>query len=336
MAARAMWKGVLALPGLRVPVKLYSAVEDRKVHFHLLQQRAEQRVEQRMVNPESGDVVETAEIRRGYEAEPGVFVVLEPEELAKLEPEPSRDVKLESFLPAGTIDQAYYERPYWLGPDGDEEGYFALVAALRDAEREGLARWAMRKRPYAGALRAEGGHLALIALRHAGEVVLASDVPAPGGRDLDAREKKLAEQLVEALAADFEPEIYRDTYRERVEELIAAKAKGKRLKLAKVETREETTSLEKALQASLRKTGGTEPGSGKSAAAAKKSSATTAEPAAARAKSKADKPAASRTKTKSPKPARKAAAKKTTRKTAAKAAPRRGAAGTRKSTPRSR
>jgi DNA end-binding protein Ku len=249
-----MWKGTLAAKGLKLPVKLYAAVEDRGVHFHLLHGRGEERVEQKMVDPESGEAVPPEDVRKGYEAEPGVFVVLDHEDLASLEPEPTRDVELVRFVPAGTIDQAYYERPYWLGPDGDDEGYFALVDALKEQEREGVARWVMRKRPYVGALRAEGDHLSLIALRHAGEVVLASELAAPGGRDLDAREKKLAEQLVEALADSFDPDAWHDTYRERVEELIAAKAKGRKVKLGRPRARKETDSLEKALQASLART----------------------------------------------------------------------------------
>src|SRR5687768_14434584 len=115
-----MWKGVLALPKLRLPVKLYAAVEDRTVHFHLLHERDRQRVEQRMVDPESGEAVASEGVRKGFEAEPGVFVVLDHEDLASLEPRPTRDVELVQFLPAGTIDQAYYDRPYWLGPDGDD------------------------------------------------------------------------------------------------------------------------------------------------------------------------------------------------------------------------
>src|SRR4029079_18396889 len=99
-------------------------------------------------DPESDAPVETAELRKGYEVKPGTFVVLEPDELAKLEPEASRDIEGTRFVPAGEIHHQWYERPYWLGPDGDVEGYFALAAALENSEREGVARWVMRKRPY--------------------------------------------------------------------------------------------------------------------------------------------------------------------------------------------
>ncbi|HXT21878.1 MAG TPA: Ku protein, partial [Thermoanaerobaculia bacterium] len=219
-----------------------------------LHDKDEARVEQRLVDPETDEPVPTEELRKGYETQPGTFVILEPEELAALEPEPSREVEVTRFVPVGAIHHQWYERPYWLGPDGDAEAYFALAAALRESEREGVARWVMRKRPYVGALRLEGDHLMLVALRHAGEVVLPSEISAPGGKELDARERKLAEQLVEALADHFEPEAYHDTYRERVQELVDAKAKGKKPKLHGPKDKKAPESLERALAASLEHT----------------------------------------------------------------------------------
>jgi DNA end-binding protein Ku len=251
MAARAMWKGSLLLGKLRLPVKLYAGVQDRKVHFHLLHDKDHVRVEQRMVDPDTDDAVESREVRKGLETEPGVFVVVEEEELDALAPEASRDIELTRFVPSGGIHHQWYERPYWLGPDGDQEGYFALVAALEKGEREGVARWVMRKRPYVGALRVEDGRLMLIALRHADEVVLPGQLEAPGGKALDAKELTLARQLVDALADHFDPAAYHDTYRRAVEELVEAKAKGKRPKLHRPAAKKAPESLEKALAASL-------------------------------------------------------------------------------------
>jgi DNA end-binding protein Ku len=254
MAARAMWKGELVIGKQRLPVKLYAGVQEKKVRFNLLHDKDEARVEQRLIDPETDDAVASAELRKGYEVEPGTFVVLEDEELAELEPEASRDVEVTRFVPVGAIHHQWYERPYWLGPDGDTDGYFALAAALEASEREGVARWVMRKRPYVGALRREGDYLMLVALRHADEVVLPTELHVPAGRALDAKEKKLAEQLVEALADHFDPAAYHDTYRERVQELIEAKAKGRKLKLVKPKAKKAPESLERALLASLKRT----------------------------------------------------------------------------------
>lgn len=255
MAARAIWKGTVRFADLAVPVKLYSAVEDRKVHFRLLDDEAKGRVRQQMVAPASGDPVPKEEIQKGFEAEPGVFVLLDEEELEELRPEPSRDIDVTRFVDEAEIDHQWYERPYYLGPDGGDEvtrDYFALAEALSKRGEEGVARWVMRNKEYVGALRPEGDHLMLMSLRHAGEVIPASALEPPGGRDLDAKEVAMAEQLIEALADDFEPESYRDEYRERVLELIEAKAEGRTIALEKPEAEApEPESLAGALEASL-------------------------------------------------------------------------------------
>lgn len=229
MAARAIWKGVLGLGSAEVPVKLYSAVEPRKVSFRLLHQKDREPLKQRMVDPETDETVEYREARRGYPTDDGRVVILDPEELDELEPEPSRAIEMTRFVPGSAVDPHWYDRPYWLGPDGDAADYFALAAALADSGRVGIAKWVMRKKEYVGALRAEDGYLMLVTLRHAGEVVSADALKAPGGRKLDERELKMAGQLIDALTGEFEPEQYRDEYAARVLELIEAKAKGKKL-----------------------------------------------------------------------------------------------------------
>lgn len=253
MAARAIWKGVLRFADVEVPVKLYSAVEDRKVHFRLLDGERKEPVEQRMVHPDDGEPVAKEEVRKGYEAEPGVFVVLDDEDLAAAQPPPSRDIELTRFVDPAEIDPPWYERPYWLGPDGEEahEPYFALARALEREGKEGVARWTMRKKGYLGALRARDGRLMLVTLRHAGEVIAAADLPAPRGRKLAERELAMARQLVEALEDDFRPEEYRNEYRESVRELIAAKAEGKPAKVAQFRPKPPADDLDRALAASL-------------------------------------------------------------------------------------
>ena len=253
MAARAMWKGKLGLGSIEVPVRLYSAVQPRDVRFRLLHDTNRDPVKQHMVDPESEDVVDYSEVRRGYPTDDGRIVMLDPEELEALEPEASRDIEFSRFVPSTAIDARWYDRPYWLGPDGDEESYFALASALEESGRSGIARWVMRKKRYHGALRAEDGYLMLVTLRNAGEVVSARALEAPKGRALDARELKMAEQLVDALAGEFEPEQYTDEYRARVLELVEAKAKGKKLPKKRAKRKKPTEdSLADVLEKSLR------------------------------------------------------------------------------------
>lgn len=256
MAARAIWKARILLGGEEVPVKLYSAVQDRAVHFRLLHGKDLQPVKQQMVNPETGKVVEYEDVHRAFQTEDGDLVMLDEEELAELEPEASREITVTRFVKPDAISHQWYDRPYFLGPDEDDEAYFALVEALKRQEREGVARWVMRKKEYVGALRVEGDHLMLMTLRHAGEVVAASSLPAPGGRALDQREVKMATQLVKALEDELDMTAYHDEYRERVAELVEAKAEGKVLKFPKAPKKQTEKSLADMLEKSLQAAGG--------------------------------------------------------------------------------
>jgi DNA end-binding protein Ku len=251
MAARAIWKGELKLNSTKVPVKLYSAVNDQTVRFHVLEEKSKTRVKQHMVDAESGKEVAAEEIQKGFEVEPGTFVILEEKDLESLEPEASREIEIEQFVPAIQIAPEYYDRPYYLGPDGDQTAYFALAEALRKQEKEGLARWVMRKQPYVGALRAEDDYLVLVTLRHAEEVLSAKDLPRPAGRAPDKKELSMARQLVELLRGEFEPKDFKDEYRARVMEFIEKKAKGHAPKLHLVKAKRKAASLDKVLSKSI-------------------------------------------------------------------------------------
>src|SRR5262249_17520393 len=167
VAARAIWKGVLELGSSKVPVKLYSAVQDRDVHFHILESRSKSRVKQQMVRPEGHKHVGREDIRKGYEFEPGEFVVIEEQEAKKLQPKESREVGFTRFVRPFAAGNEWYERPYYVGPNGEESKYFAFVEAVRNKNVEGIARWTMRGKSYAGALLAYGDYLVLIKLRYA-------------------------------------------------------------------------------------------------------------------------------------------------------------------------
>ena len=257
MGARAIWKAHLRFGAVDVPVKLYSAVVDRTVHFRLLDAKRHEPVRQHMVDPDTGKVVEPEKIRRAFEAEGGGdLVILDEEELAKAVPPASREIEVTRFVPPGEITHQWYDRPYYLGPDEEEDAaYFALAQALEKRKVEGVARWVMRNQEYAGALRAEDGYLMLITLRHAGEVIPASALPAPGGRALDEREVQMAKQLVAAMEDEFDVAAYHDEYRERVLELVEAKAAGKVVKFPRAPKKKTDASLADVLEASLAATG---------------------------------------------------------------------------------
>lgn len=251
MAARAMWKGELKLGTTKVPVKLYSAIQDRTVRFHILDDHYKKRVKQHMIDPDNGEEVPTEEIQKGYEIEPGRYVILTAEDLEKLQPPPSRDIEIVEFVAQTKISQQWYERPYYAGPDGDVKNYFALVEALQNTESEGIAHWVMRNKYYAGALRAVDDYLFLFTLRDAKEVILADELSKPSGAAPTQKELAMAKQLVSMLEGEFNPKEYKDEYRMRVEEFIEKKAKGRAPRLKAVKAKRKTTALDSVLAKSI-------------------------------------------------------------------------------------
>jgi DNA end-binding protein Ku len=251
MAARAIWKGNLKLESTSIPVKLYAAAQDRTVRFHVLDGKSLMRVKQHMINPETGDEVSNDEIKKGFEVEPGTFVIVEDKELESLDPKPSREIEIVQFVPPAAISPEFYDRPYYLAPDGDLTAYFALVGALKNKKREGVVRWAMRKQSYVGELRAEEDHLVMLTLRYSEKILSEKRLPPSSGRAPDKKELSMAKQLVELLRGEFNPGDYKDEYRQRIMEFVERKAKGRAPRLKLVKTKRKSTSLEKVLSKSI-------------------------------------------------------------------------------------
>lgn len=254
MAARAIWKGTIMFGPVSIPVKFYSAAEDRKIHFRMLHDKDKVPVVQEMVHPRTDEPVPREEIRRGYvEAGEGEIVILEEEELEELEPEATREVTIKGFIDPAQIGHQWYDRPYYLGPDGNPQNYITLARAMEQAGKVGFARWTMRKKSYIGALRAENGYLKMITLRFSDKVVEEDELPRPRGRELEKQELDMAEQLVRALEGDFNPADFHDEYRERVMELIRTKARGGTMRVEKPKKRKvEVISLMDKLKQSIR------------------------------------------------------------------------------------
>jgi DNA end-binding protein Ku len=248
-----MWKGELHVGGTRLPVKLYSAVKERGVRFRMLHAKDHEPIRQHFVNAQTDEIVPWAATRRALPVDDGQLVVLTQDEIESLAPPASRTIEVARFLPAGAIDHRWYDRPYYLGPDGDATGYAALVEALKRTEQEGLAHWVMRKQAYTGALRLRGDHAALITLHPAEQVVMAGAIDrSTTKRTATKGEIAMAKQLVGMLEGEFDPAEYTDEYRERVMDLIRRKASGKTIRLAKPpRAARRTGDLSAALKASL-------------------------------------------------------------------------------------
>jgi len=251
MSARAIWKGALVLGQHQVPVKLYSAVQDQVVHFHLLHDKDLTPVEQRIVRKDNGREVPKEAQRKAFPLDAERAVILEPDELDKLEPAADRTIELLRFVPRGALGDQWFDRPYVLGPDDDDGAYFALAQAVDAKDRIGIARWVMRDKRYLGALSVADGYLRMTTLRRAEQVLDLPAIRPDKARTPSDAEVKLAEQLIDSITGAFEPEQWQNEHRERLAKLIDAKAKGSKLRLVKPERKEPTGDLAESLRASL-------------------------------------------------------------------------------------
>jgi DNA end-binding protein Ku len=249
--ARAMWKGAIVLGKHEVGIKLYSAVEDRAVRFHMLHKKDRAPVEQQIVRKDTGKEVAREDIRKAFALNKGTAVILEPEDLEKLVPPESRDIQLTRFVPPEAIGDQWFDRPYYLGPDGNDDSYFALAQAMDAKNMIGIARWVMRKKRYIGALTSIDGYLALSTLRRADQVLQFSGIQPAANMAPQASELKLAEQLVASIEAEFEPELWHNEYRERLLKLIAAKARGEKVTAIQKKKKAPQVSLAASLKASI-------------------------------------------------------------------------------------
>ena len=249
--ARALWKGELMLGKIRLPVELFSAVQDRAVHFRLLHSKDLVPVEQRIVRKSDGKEVPKEDRRKAYPLDRDEAVILQPEELEKLQPESSREIELCRFVRTGVLGDQWFDRPYYLGPDKGAADYFALAEAIERGNVVGVARWVMRKKHYLGALTSNGGYLVMTTLRRAEQVLSVGGIEVPAARRPDEREIKMAEQLVSSIEGDFEPREWKNEYRQRVRKLIDTKARGRSLKLVAPKRKRAGGDLADLLQRSV-------------------------------------------------------------------------------------
>jgi DNA end-binding protein Ku len=229
---RPIWSGSISFGLVNVPVKLFSAVSQQDVRFHQLHSADGARIRQKRVCSVDGAEVPYEEVVKGYEIGPERYVVIEPDELAALDPKATQTIDIEEFVDLGQIDPIYYEHPYYLVPDRRAEKPYALLTeAMLRTNKVAIARFVMRTKQYLAAVRPMGPVLLLSTMLYADEVVPTErlDGLPDVADDLEVSERELtmAETLIESLSVDvFEPEKFHDTYREQVLDLIERKAAG--------------------------------------------------------------------------------------------------------------
>lgn len=226
---RAIWTGAISFGLVNVPVKLYSAVQRKNVRFHQLDGTNNVRIQQKRINPVTGEEVPYENIVKGYEIAPDRYVIVEPHELEALDPQKTKTIDILDFVELADIDPIFYDHPYYLAPGaGGSKAYKLLLEAMKETGKVGIATVVIRNKQAVVAVRPAGDALQMATLVYADEVVPADRLDElPGDEvELNERELQIAKQLVESLATEWEPQRYKDEYREKVLAMVEAKAAG--------------------------------------------------------------------------------------------------------------
>jgi len=228
--AKAVWTGSLSFGLVNVPVGLYSATEDRSIHFNQFRAGTSERIRNKRVSELTGDEVAYSDIVKGYDLGGGEYVILTPEELTSLAPGPSHTIEVTDFVELSEIDPIYFDKPYFLAPHGKngDRAYELLRQVMAETNKVAIATFVMRDKQYLVAVRPEKSALVLETLLFADEVrdpVKEIEV-LPVQASFEDREIEMAKLLIDSMTTAWQPESYRDTYRERVEELIDQKRQG--------------------------------------------------------------------------------------------------------------
>ena len=254
---RPIWSGAISFGLVSVPVKLFSAVNRKSVHFNQIDSRSGSRIKYQKVSAADGSEVPNEAIVKGYELPSGQYVLIDDVELSSLDPEASRTIDIEEFVDLDQIDPIFYDAAYYVAPDKATVKPYALLArAMEETGKVGVARFVKRTKQYLCAVRPKDGKLLLSTMVYADEVNGTDEIrefEAAESVDLSDKELAMAKQLVESLAGDFEPERYEDTHRIKVLDLIERKAEGETglVEVPEVEAPDKVVDLMAALEASV-------------------------------------------------------------------------------------
>jgi DNA end-binding protein Ku len=248
---RAVWSGSISFGLVNVPVRMYSAIEDRDVRFHLLHEKDDSRIGYEKICKKEGKLVPDDEIVRGYEVSEGNYVYVTDEDLEAAAGESYRSIDIQDFVDVGEVDPIYFERTSYLGPaEGAEQPYALLVRAMEESGLVGIATFVMRDKQQLGCLRVRDGMIVLERMFFADEIRPTEGIvrrrPKVGKQELS-----MALDLIDRFRTSFAPEKYEDTYRESLLSLIRRKKQGKDVHVEPRTEREEPTDLLEALRASV-------------------------------------------------------------------------------------
>jgi DNA end-binding protein Ku len=275
--ARAIWTGYINFGLVSVPVGLYSATQEHEIDFHQFQQGTSDRIRYKRVNERTGREVPYEKIVKGHDVGGGEYVIVEPDELDDIAPGKSRSLEIDTFVDLDEIDPMHFQKSYYLGPsDAENASSYALLRdALAKTNRAGIAKFVMRGKEYLATIRADDKVLVLETMFFADEIrdpgKEVGGLPRKSGA---GKQLSMAVDLIEAMSGEWKPAAYKDTYTERVKDLVKAKHAGKEVVYSEEEPQATNPSdLVAALRASVeeaRKTRATKKPAAKKPAAKKK------------------------------------------------------------------
>jgi DNA end-binding protein Ku len=230
--ARSIWKGSIAFGLVNIPVELFSATRDHRPKFRLLHAKDEEPVRYERVCQREGKAVAWDELVKGYEYSKGQFVVITKDDFKTAALEKTKTIDIIDFIDPKEVDERYFETPYYLqAGKGADRSYALLREAIRDSGRIGIAKIILREAQHLAAVEAIDDALVLTMMRFADELADLEDFRFPPKGEIRAAELKMARQLIDNLAATWQPDKYSDEYMDNLMRVIQAKVKGKRPKL---------------------------------------------------------------------------------------------------------
>ncbi len=253
--ARSMWKGSITFGLVNIPVELYSAVRDHRPRFRLLHAKDEAPVRYERICQSEGKAVAWEDLVKGYEYAKGQFVVLTKDDFKTAAVEKTKTIDILDFVDPKEVDERYFETPYYLqAGKGADRAYVLLREAIKASGRIGIAKIILREAQHLAAVEAIGGALVLTMMRFSDELADLKEFNFPQKGEIRPAELRMAQQLIDNLVSEWQPDKYTDEYKENLLRVINAKLKGKRPKLIAEDTtpkQAEVVDLMARLRASL-------------------------------------------------------------------------------------
>jgi DNA end-binding protein Ku len=230
---RSIWSGALSFGLINIPVKIYSASEERALKFRMLEKHGNCPISYAKICRSTGKEVPYEDIVKGYEYQKGDYVILSDEDFERASPRKTKTIDIVHFIEEEEIPVKFIDKPYFIEPDKKaEKAYVLLREALKRAKKAGIARWVLKNKEHMALIKPDGNILTLIQLRFEDELRSPSDLHIPDKADYSKKELEIALSLIDQLSEHFNAKDYHDTYTEELKKIIDKKAKGKPIKVS--------------------------------------------------------------------------------------------------------